>query len=87
MGGDRSDSLGHSAKIGSYTVIELQNHLVIDVCWCLWVHVTTSPVLYNAVHVYLFRVTKKMKAIIWRKKDLSEQFSFLTSKGLILEHF
>ena len=31
MGGDRSDSPGHSAKIGSYTVIELQNHIVIDV--------------------------------------------------------
>ena len=57
------------------TVMELQKHIVIDV---LLVQVDTyamlSPVLYNAVHVYLFRVTKSVEAIIWSKKDSSEQF-------------
>ena len=73
IGGDgRADSPGHSAKFGSYTVMELEKQIVVDVQLVqvsirkIGVNVTKIP---SCVH----RAMKLREATIWRWRGLYVQ--------------
>ena len=58
IGGDgRADSPGHSAKYGSYTVMELQMGVVIDVQLVLVSHVFHPPLFIYCSYKVLFLIT------------------------------
>ena len=74
LGGDgRADSPGHSAKFGSYTVMELKKKAVIDI-QLVQVHIKTIICMHIISNnsLILKRVTKLKGVTIWKKKDLSE---------------
>ena len=72
LGGDgRADSPGHSAKFGSYTTMELQKKVVIDiqlvqVCTCI---IAIGAICISFTHVYCFVKSNEVKSSYHMEKE------------------
>ena len=87
-GDGRADSPGHSAKYGSYTVVEMSCNKVLDyklVQVCLRVNVVITSV--NEFSTFLYRVMKWVGATIWKKEGLQRVLKFLQQEKLTVEVF
>ena len=74
LGGDaRCDSPGYCAKFGSYTLLELNHNVIVDVEL-----VQVRAINTNDMHIIiLFRVMRSKEVHIWKKRDLFVEFSLL----------
>ena len=84
-GDGRADSPGHSAKYGSYTVIEMSCNKVLDyrlvqVCVCACVHMHVCVCEYTCFFFLNHRVMKWVAVIIWKRKEYRGCYSFSSNR-------
>ena len=68
IGGDgRCDSPGHSAKYGSYTMMDLEKQAVVDI---QLVQIRVHIYMYQSyVHAYVYRVMRCQAVTTWKRRD------------------